>query len=413
MGIKLKRIQIENYRSCLSTAFEPDELLSALIGPNGSGKTNVLSAIRLLASLMSVRRRRHYTERPITSSSVIKVWYEWDGKKITHTANLSIVTDEQNNDEIIASDESWYMFDVTGSRKRIKLSLDFLSDYFIENSYIQANVSLKRSNAGFFRYITNQGLTKQAEEALSEIVNFISRLKYYSASQFTNPSKCPISFEAEGIDQVRRGIGIRGHKKLLYDMYDEYRSDSPGYRQFKSLISTDGVGLVDDVDFNEIKTSSSEYSVMTGGRIRKKEKVNLLVIPSFTIGKNNLSPSQLSEGTFKTIALLFYLVTDRSSLLMVEEPEVCVHHGLLESIIELIKIYSNEKQIIISTHSDSVLDSLDIRNIFKVSRDDTSGTLVSNLSKSIKGIELKALKDFLHNEGSLGEFWKHGDLENV
>lgn len=411
--MKITKIHIKNYRSCLSTEFDPNELLSALIGPNSSGKTNILCAIRLLTLLMSVRRRRYRAERPITSSSEIKVWYDWKGNRIIYTATLSIVTDEQNNDEIISSDETWYMFDVTGSKKRIKLPLVLLSDYFAESKYRQDSDFLRRRNANFFRYVTNQGLTKKSEQAFYEVVRFLSRLKYYSASQFTNPSNCPISFEAECTGKVRHGIGIRGHKKLLYDMYDEYRSDSPGYRQFKSLIGPDGIGLINKIEFNEIETSSSDYSVMTGGRITKKEKVNLLVIPSFTIDKNNLSPSQLSEGTFKTIALLFYLVTDRSSLLMIEEPEVCVHHGLLESIIEMIKIYSNEKQIIISTHSDAVLDSLDIKNIFKVSRGDDKGTVVTGLEKSMKGTELKALKDFLHNEGSLGEFWKHGDLEDV
>ncbi len=120
------------------------------------------------------------------------------------------------------------MFDVTGSKKKIKLPLVLLSDYFAESKYRQDSDFLRRRNANFFRYVTNQGLTKNSEQAFYEVVRFLSRLKYYSASQFTNPSNCPISFEAEGTGEVRHGIGIRGHKKLLYDMYDEYISQSRG-----------------------------------------------------------------------------------------------------------------------------------------------------------------------------------------
>jgi predicted ATPase len=98
---------------------------------------------------------------------------------------------------------------------------------------------------------------------------------------------------------------------------------------------------------------------------------------------------------------------------MIEEPEVCVHHGLLNSIVELIEAYSQTKQIIISTHSDSVLDRLDVDNVFKVWRTRESGTQVASISRKMKNRELRALKDYLLNEGSLGEYWKHGDLENV
>ncbi|NVO00042.1 MAG: ATP-binding protein [Geobacteraceae bacterium] len=121
----------------------------------------------------------------------------------------------------------------------------------------------------------------------------------------------------------------------------------------------------------------------------------------------------MSEGTFKTLALIFYLVTDKSSILLIEEPEVCVHHGLLNSIVELLDIYSKDKQIIISTHSDAVLDKLRIDNVFKVKRTNEKGTEVSSIKRNMKHIELKALKNYLLNDGSLGEYWKHGDLENV
>lgn len=410
--MRIKKILIKNYRSCLCTEFKPNDSLSALIGPNGSGKTNVLTAITLLNALLNVRRRRHHPQDPMTTTCTIKVWYDWNGKQIIHTAKVNIDTDERNQDEIISTDETWYMYDVIGTKKRIKLPLAFYYEFSHEKRYYMRTNMERSHRAPMIQILKNSNLNKKAEEAIDAVIDYLLQLKYYSASQFTNPSACPISFEAEGAGRIRRGIGIRGHKKLLYDIFDEYKKNSSGYEQFKSLIGPNGIGLIDDLEFNEIKTASSDYRVMTGGKVRKIEKISLLIIPGFRIGDNKLSPSQLSEGTFKTIALIFYLVTDRSSLLMIEEPEVCVHQGLLESIIELIKVYSTEKQIFISTHSDAVLDSLEIKNIFKVKRDQKKGTVVSSVVKSMNALELNALKDYLHNEGSLGEFWKHGDLES-
>ena len=173
------------------------------------------------------------------------------------------------------------------------------------------------------------------------------------------------------------------------------------------------MGLVSGITYREIETSTSDYNVLTGGKVQKREKTNKLVIPSFYAHDAQLSPSQLSEGTFKTMALIFYLATARSSLLIIEEPEVCVHHGLLKSIIELIKYYSKEKQIFVSTHSDSVLDSLELHNVYRVSWSMEDGTSVDNVARSINKHELSVLKNYLLNEGSLGEFWKHGDLEDA
>lgn len=410
--MKITKISIKNYRSCVDTSFEPNGSLSALIGPNGSGKTNILSAIKLLPTLCFNRGGRHYlVDKPSTPLSEIKTWFEIDGKKLVHTARLSLVTNEKNQDEIVDSLESWYLYDFTGKKSRVSFPSWFLLEAYREN--VAGIPSATRRTTGLFEFLRKQGITQKDMATLGQVVEAMSGISYYSASQFTNPANCPISFEVESDNKRRTGISITGHKKLLYDMYQERRKKSDSYKEFFDLVGPSGIGLVEGVDFTEIVTSSSNYSVLTGGNVKKSEKNNLLVVPKFQISGNQLSPSQLSEGTFKTLALIFYLVTDKSPILMLEEPEVCVHHGLLSSIVELIRIYSKNKQIIISTHSDSVLDKLDLENVFRVRRDNDKGTVASSIRKKMKGIELRALKEYLATEGSLGEYWKHGDLENV
>jgi len=406
--VKITKITIKNYRSCIDTVFEPHESLSALIGPNGSGKTNVLSAIKLLPAL-STHRRSPNSEGPPSTVSEIKTWFDIDGKTLVHTANLFIVTTEKNQDEILRSEESWYLYDFTGSKKQVRIPSWILTDLLRETG---SRVYSTARNSTLLEYLQERGVDTDTLKLFQQVNLFMSRITYYSASQFTNPASSPLSFDVEADSNRRTGISISGHKKFLYDLYLAKRNKDDSYDEFLTLVGPEGVGLIQQVVFKEIPTSSSSYSVMTGGKVVKKEKTNLLVVPSFKVAGNSLSPSQLSEGTFKALALVFYLVTDKSSILMIEEPEVCVHHGLLLSIIELIKIYSTGKQVFISTHSDAVLDKLDFDNVFRVFRS-KNGTEVASIKKRLKGAEMAALKDYLTHEGSLGEYWKHGDLENV
>jgi len=170
--------------------------------------------------------------------------------------------------------------------------------------------------------------------------------------------------------------------------------------------------MVDKIEFLEVVLPSSYYEVIAGGKVKKIERNRLLVVPTFTVNNTQLSPNQLSEGTFKTLALVFYILTDVSALLLIEEPEVCVHHGLLSSIISLIETQSKKKQIVMSTHSDFVLDHLDPENLLLVKWLPEKGTLATPLKKSMSKNDYEALRVYLKESGNLGEYWKEGGFEN-
>jgi len=70
--IRLEAVRVDSFRSCEGTSFAPHPQLSVLIGPNGSGKTNILQGIALLSSGLSRARayREQIVERAASSAQI-------------------------------------------------------------------------------------------------------------------------------------------------------------------------------------------------------------------------------------------------------------------------------------------------------------------------------------------------------
>jgi len=406
----IKDISIKQYRSCLDTYFQLHPNLSVLIGPNSSGKTNIMNALLLLKRLTEESPPFYSRDVEPTGHCKLKATITLDKVNATLRADIDTYTDANNTDIVITSDQYWNIKQLTGNNKRIKLPLalarelirtadtQFISHYQRRISF-DALERISRETPGPVRAF------------LGKIAVNLAQIRYYSASQFTNPANCPVSFELEKEGITTRAMRLTGHAKFLFDLYNSRKYSKARYHQFIDIIGPNGIGLVDEISFNEISTSSVQHSVRIGGTVTERRKQNILVIPQFKIGQNTLSPNQLSEGTFKTITLLFYLITEPSQLLLIEEPEVCVHHGLLSSILELIKTYANDKQIVISTHSDFVLDMVQPENVYAVTNIPQEGTKVQHIPKRLSRNELEALREYLQTEGNLGEYWRAGGLE--
>jgi ABC-type lipoprotein export system ATPase subunit len=410
----LRRVVIENYRSCLRTSIDLHPHLSVLIGPNGSGKTNVLQAIMLLNKMAREDKYPLSSRRAARStvSSRIKVAFDSRGTHSQLNASVDSYTDHHNNDLVVASRQRW-RFTRRGKEAQLEAPLSLLPNlrHFFPR---QGPVHLRYlDRARKLRLVeAPPDFPKWAWSAFYTIARQCEGIRYYSASQFTNPSSSPASFQIEEEEGKRRRLThFHGHQKVLYGMYSASKEGPESrYEQFIEIVGPKGLRLIDNLTFREVKTSSIDYSVRVGGKVERRKRNRLLVIPQFRIGKQKLSPNQLSEGTFKTLALLFHVLTEEGTILLIEEPEVCVHHGLLSSILELIKSSSQRKQMILSTHSDYVLDHVRPENVYQVAFGKLTGTVARNIPRAMTSKEYAALRQYLLQEGNLGEYWREGGL---
>jgi ABC-type lipoprotein export system ATPase subunit len=411
----LKSIAIKNYRSCLNTSLDLHPKLSVLIGPNGSGKTNILQAIMLLNKLALDEGRFRRSPDTAGVSSVIKAVFRQDTVLASLRASINTHADDSNSDVIEESKQNWRFKSADGKSESLRMPIAFASSYrgySLRTHSMRFHQSrLSRSQLSLFPLDPITEKNDWAFRVLGKVSDFCAGIKYYGASQFTNPSSCPVSFEIEGDGRASGPVRLAGHARLLYNIYSASKANPPDrYQQFLDIIGPNGLRLITGLTFREVPTSSIDHSVKVGGKVEKRPRKKLLVVPQFRIGRQRLSPNQLSEGTFKTLALLFHVIISNSTAILIEEPEVCVHHGLLSSILELIKSYSGQKQMILSTHSDYVLDQVAPENVFKVTLDKADGTVARYIPKTMSARELHALRLYLDTEGNLGEFWREGGL---
>ena len=102
--------------------------------------------------------------------------------------------------------------------------------------------------------------------------------------------------------------------------------------------------------------------------------------------------NEVSDGTVQTLALLLAIFDPRSSSLVIEEPENSVHPWIVRNILKACREVMNRKQILITTHSPVVINSVkpdDIWVIWKAEGESKMAPLLS-IDPTVKRYGIRA-----------------------
>jgi hypothetical protein len=114
----------------------------------------------------------------------------------------------------------------------------------------------------------------------------------------------------------------------------------------------------------------------------------------------------LSDGTLRVMEILSALINPTISLLLVEEPEIAVHPGLLARLLEEVDAYSVDRQVILSTQSPQVVSWAQPDALRLVER--IAGT---TSVRSLNDEEHSRVERYLRDEGTLGEYLYAGGID--
>ena len=382
----MQRIKLQNILS-----FGPDaqELefapLNVLIGPNGSGKSNFIEVIGLL------RAAPRDLTKPVIEGGGVGNWI-WRGEASASSAHVEAVMSTPFGDQDLCHSltftEKQYRFELTDESIANKDPYPGHDQPYIYFERHGSHAVLNFKHEDRSRRLqaddldTQQSVLAQRRDPdhypeLTWLAERYPRLRLYREWSFGGkalPRKpqdaaLPNDFLMEG----GQNLGL---------MLNRLKREPRAKKQFLSALRQLYEG-VDDFDV-----------IVEGGSVQVILQENEITVPAI----------RLSDGTLRYLSLLAILCHPAPPpLICIEEPELGLHPDILPGLAELLREASKRCQLIVTTHSDTLVDALtDTPESVVVCQKENGQTTMMRLDK-------QELAGWLEKY-SLGDYWMRGGL---
>lgn len=385
----IRTIRLENVLSYgPSTEEFPLEPLNVLIGPNASGKSNLIEALSLLAAAPGD------LQKPIREGGGVRDWL-WKG---THGSNIATV-------------DAAVEYPQGKQPLRYRLSFtDAESGFWLRDEAVENEKPAKDEKAPFFYYRYRDG-----RPVLSVLTEGESRRRRHPGDMKHDQS----------ILSQRRDPDFYPELTYLADEYERMRF----YREwsFEQGKPPRNPGRTDLQKDGLLEDASNLALVLDDLLNRPPVKRQILerlrtfyqsvkdVTTSITTGEvqiffheegleHSVPATRLSDGSLRYLCLLAVLRHPAPPpVVCIEEPELGLHPDIIPKVAKLLVEASSRSQIFVTTHSDVLVDALtDTPESIVVCEKSEGATQLRRLDK----IELAP---WLNNY-RLGELWTSGEI---
>ena len=364
------------------------EPLNVLIGANGSGKSNLFEVLGLLKAAPTD------LPGPIRSGGGIRNWL-WR-RDPANTATLESVVDFPSRQHPLR-----HMMEFTESNQRF-----ILLDELIENRVSEPTPDEPDFS---YRFVNGQGVLSYREcdedssiyrwNDLAADESLLSQRHTASLAEVPNDLRTAYRSTSLYRDwQIGRGNVLRGAQLTdvrpsplepdlsnLGMFLNRLRQDPATKAKLIEKLSDAYEGLTDfELDFQ-------------GGSVGVYFAEGDLAVPA----------SRLSDGSLRYLCLLALLLDpDPPTLIGIEEPELGLHPDLIPKIGDLLVDASSRCQLVVTTHSDVLVDALSERPEAVVVCEKHDGqTTMNRLDEAELGHWLQSYR--------LGQLWTSGELGGV
>jgi len=378
---------------------EPIELrtLNVLIGPNSSGKSNLLEAISLLQATP-----KDFTV-PFRKGGTVNEWLWKGNKKNNSVSEIELVVNYPGGFKPLH-----YRIGLNLRGQRLEIV-----EEVIENERANRNTA-----EPYFFYRFQRGLpTINIKTEKETRPGKYSRNRRYLRREDINPEQSILSQRKEPDFYPELAyLSNQFSKIVLYRNFDlrALRNWQPADLPNNFLLE-DGsnLGLVLSDLSNRPKAKKLIIQELkkfyeAAEDITTKTQVNSIQVAIQEEGLDQSIPAtRLSDGTLRYLCLLAILCHPTPPpLICIEEPEIGLHPDALHNIAKLLIQASKRTQLIVTTHSDILVSALsEVPESIVVCERDNEGT-------HLRRLESKKLNEWLEKY-SLGDLWLRGEIGGI
>ena len=377
-------IRLNNFLSFGEASQEtPLRALNVIIGPNGSGKSNLLESIELL------RSAPEQLLKPIREGGGVRDWL-WKGTNGTPTASLNVVIDNPKGPQSLR-----YRLSFTEVGQRFEIVDEIVERekpdgqhpqpyfyYHLNNGRPALNVkgtkrTIQQEDVDLEKSILSQRRDPEQYPEITYLGQVLGKIRLYREWSFGRytiprlPQKADLPNDVLEADASNLGLVL-----------NRLRRDP----QVKKHLLTALQALYKGIDDYDVQIEGGTVQVF------------------FHEGKFTVPATRLSDGTLRYLCLLAILChPNPPPLICIEEPELGLHPDVLPTLADLLREASQRTQLIVTTHSDVLVDSMtDCPEAVLVAEKSETGTVLTRLDAA-------KLKPWLE-KCRLGQLWTRGDI---
>ncbi len=340
--IPIKKLWLKRFRSILGAQIAFENPLF-LVGKNGAGKSNVLKALDFVSECMSLPLAAVFEKQ----GGINTVRYR-SGTQ-SRPGNFAMRVDFELSNG--TPSKGWYAFEI---RAREGYEFDVVEEKCLvrqgpdQHSFHRKGTKLTTTVAGISPAVDPQALVLPiigGTPQFAPVTRGLGGIRVFS-------------IQPKAIQELQEpdsGATLKSDGSNLASVLKQVAKDAGLMERLCELLRTVVPGMAKVRPIKHGKMLSLEFRQEWEGNGMGKPAKKKKAADRRTVAHEAFS---MSDGTLRALGILTaFLQNNRPTLVGLEEPESTIHPEALSSIVELIRSFSRDVQVLVTTHSPELLNA--------------------------------------------------------